>query len=289
MVTAQHLKPPFTYFGGKTSIATQIAALLPAHEHYLEPFAGSLAVLLAKRPSGHETVNDLDGDVIHFWRTLRDDPEGLERVCALTPHSRGEYLASYDLDGTEGLERARRVWVRLTQGRGRSMRRTGWRYYVNPRGSVSSMPDYLEAYTSRLAAAAARLAMVSLECKPALELIAQYGQHEGCLIYCDPPYLGSVRNPRANRAGHGRVYSAEMLDERQHEELSGALNAVAAAVVVSGYPSPLYDEFYRGWHRHEIRVFNGNGTGDRSRVEVLWSNRPFPQPTLFDDLEAGEA
>jgi DNA adenine methylase len=271
------MKPPFTYFGGKTSIAGRIAALLPPHEHYVEPFAGSLAVLLAKPPSPMETVNDLDGDLMTFWRVLRERPLELERACALTPHSRAEHLASYDLDGTEGLERARRVWVRLTQGRGGSMRRTGWRYYVNPRGSSSSMPDYLEAYVGRLAAAAARLAMVSLECKPALELIAQYGQHEQCLIYADPPYLASVRNPRAGRAGHGREYSAEMLLPAQHEELAGALRAARAAVVLSGYASPLYDELYAGWHRTEIPVFNGNGAGDRRRVEVLWANRPFPQ------------
>jgi DNA adenine methylase len=277
------MKPPFTYFGGKTAIAGQIAALLPAHEHYVEPFAGSLAVLLAKKPSPMETINDLDGDLMHFWRTLRDDPEGLERVCALTPHSRAEYLQSYDLDGTEGIERARRIWVRLTQGRGRSMRRTGWRYYVNPRGSSSSMPDYLEAYTTRTAAAAARLAAVSLECKPALELIVQYGQHDGVLIYADPPYLGCVRNPRANRAGSGREYSAEMLTEDQHRELADALLEACAVVVLSGYDSPLYQDLYAAWHRVEIPTFNGNGTGDRSRVEVLWSNRPFPaQGSLFD-------
>lgn len=281
------MKPPFTYFGGKTSIADRIVALLPDHEHYVEPFAGSLAVLLAKPPSPMETVNDLDGDLMHFWRTLRDDPEGLERACALTPHSRAEYLLSYDLDGTEGLERARRVWVRLTQGRGGSMRRTGWRYYVNPRGSSSSMPDYLEAYTERTAAAAARLAAVSLECKPALELIAQYGQHDGVLIYADPPYLGSVRNPRANRARHGREYSAEMLTEDQHRELADTLLEARSAVVLSGYDSPLYQDLYAAWHRTEIATFNGNGTGDRSRIEVLWSNRPFLQGHLFGrDMEA---
>ena len=277
------MKPPFTYFGGKTSIAPQIAALLPAHQHYMEPFAGSLAVLLSKKPSGMETVNDLDGDIVNFWRVLRDDPAGLERMCALTPHSRAEHLEAYgDLTALTEMERARRTWVRLTQGRGGSMRRTGWRYYVDPRGSASSMPDYLEAYRDRIAAAAARLAMVSLECKPALDLIAQYGQHEGCLIYADPPYLGSVRNPRATRAAHGREYSAEMLDDDQHRELAAALNAARAAVVVSGYPSPLYEDLYRGWHRRDIPTFNGNGSGDRSRIEVLWSNRPFAQASLFD-------
>lgn len=87
------LKPPFTYFGGKTTIAAQIAAVLPAHEHYVEPFAGSLAVLLAKRPAPMETVNDLDGVLMNFWRVLRDRPQDLARVCALTPHARAEALS----------------------------------------------------------------------------------------------------------------------------------------------------------------------------------------------------
>jgi DNA adenine methylase len=270
------VKPPFTYFGGKTAIAERIAALLPPHEHYVEPFAGSLAVLLAKPPATHETVNDLDGDLMNFWRILRDRPQDLERACALTPHSRGEYLESYDLDGCDDLERARRIWVRLTQGRGGSMRRTGWRYYVSTVGQYCSMPDYLEAYADRLAAAAARLAHVSLECKPAAELIRQYGAHPGVLIYADPPYLASVRNPRVNRAGHGREYAAEMLTEDQHRELAETLHAAAAAVVLSGYDSELYGQLYGSWHRAELAAFTGNGTGNRRRTEVLWSNRPFP-------------
>lgn len=277
------MKPPFTYFGGKTSIADRIVSLLPPHKHYVEPYAGSLAVLLAKRPSRLETVSDLDGDLMNFWQVLRDNPAGLERMCALTPHSRAEYEASYDLEGVEGLERARRTWVRLTQGRGGSMRRTGWRYYVNPAGKYTSMPSYLEAYSGRIAAAAARLHAVSLERKPALELITLYGAHDGVLIYADPPYLSSVRNRRASRASHGREYSAEMLTDDSHRELAEGLRNCRAAVVLSGYASPLYEDLYRGWHQAEIATFNGNASGDRIRKEVLWSNRPFPsdQLTLF--------
>ena len=57
-----------------------IAALLPAHRHYVEPYCGSLSVLLAKPPSNHETVNDLDCRLITFWRVLRDRPDDLARL-----------------------------------------------------------------------------------------------------------------------------------------------------------------------------------------------------------------
>lgn len=156
------MKPPFVYFGGKIRLAEQIAAALPPHEHYVEPFGGSLAVLLAKPRSRMETVNDLDGDLVTFWRVLRDQPDELMRACALTPHSRAEHLEAYELEqASSELERARRVWVLLTQGRGGQLRPTGWRHYVDPAGSVFGMPGYLEAYVDRIAPAAGRLAGVS--------------------------------------------------------------------------------------------------------------------------------
>lgn len=92
------MMPPFAYYGGKTQLAERIVATLPPHKHYVEPFAGSLAVLLAKPPTTMETVNDLDGDLMTFWRVLRDRPADLIRACALTPHSRGENVDAFDRD-----------------------------------------------------------------------------------------------------------------------------------------------------------------------------------------------
>lgn len=270
------MKPPFTYFGGKTAIAGRIAALLPAHEHYVEPFAGSLAVLLAKKPAPMETVNDLDGDLMNFWRVLRDQPGDLERVCALTPHSRAEHAMSRDLEVPSDLERARRVWVRLTQDRGRSMRFTGWQYKTDRgEGSRLPVPDYLATCTSRIVPAAARLARVSLECGSALDVIARYGRTKAVLIYADPPYLGS------SRLGSPEGYTAEMLTEPGHRQLADALRAADAAVVLSGYDTPLYAGLYADWHRVTLAAYCGNGV-NRTRAEVLWSNRPFPhyQPGL---------
>lgn len=275
------MKPPFTYFGGKTAVAERIVALLPPHEHYVEPFAGSLAVLLAKPPSHMETVNDLDGDLTNFWQVLRDRPGDLERVCALTPHSRAEYLRCYE-PTEDDLERARRVWVNLTQGRGGQMRRTGWRYYADPSGGAS-MPGYLSAYVARLTPAARRLMSVSLECLDALDLIRRYGSYPKTLIYADPPYPESVRARHTRGTVRGPQYRHELRTDEDHRELAEALSACKAAVVLSGYDSPLYSELYADWHRETMGAQAGNGvSGNRARTEVLWSNRPFPA-TLFDE------
>lgn len=264
------MRPPTPYFGSKATIAAQIVALLPEHGHYVEPFAGSMAVLLAKQPSPMETVNDLDGDLVNFWRILRDRPEDLTRVCELTPHSRVELTAAWE-PAADDLERARRVWVRLTQGRGGTMRRTGWRHSI---ADVStSMPAYLAAYRSRLLPVAERIAGVTLECRPALELIATYGSRPAVLLYVDPPYLGTTRGDSNSR------YGVEMRDPEQHRELAATLWDCAAAVVLSGYDSPLYAELYEGWHQVQIATQTANGrAGQMARTEVLWSNRPFAHP-----------
>lgn len=277
------MKPPMPYFGAKGTLADRIAALLPAHEHYVEPYCGSLAVLLAKQPSRMETANDLDSALMTWWRALRDQPDALIRACALTPASRAEYAASDTDPGLSDLEIARRVWVRLTQGRGNSLRpsRTGWRHYVNPSGSSASMPGYLDGYVGRMAAVAERLHAVSLECLPALDLIAKYGAEPDVLLYVDPPYLGATRDSRPQ-------YRHEMQGETEHRELAEALHAARASVVLSGYASDLYDrDLYAGWDRHTLAAATGNAGGDRARTEVLWSNRPLGGnvPALFDLAE----
>ena len=259
-------RPPFTYYGGKTSLAPAIAGLLPPHAHYVEPFAGSLAVLLAKRPAAHETVNDIDGDLVTFWRVLRDQPEELAAACWATPHSRQEY-AMADLDEPcDDLERARRVWVQLTQGRAGTLRNTGWRHYKNPAGSSSSMPAYLDGYVRRIHAAAERLRAVSIECREAIEVITTYGANPNVLIYADPPYLGTIR---------ARNYRHEMASDIEHRRLAYALHACEATVVLSGYRSPLYDELYGEWRAVELKAPRHGRTSRSGAVhEVLWSNRP---------------
>lgn len=277
------MKPPFAYFGGKTVLAPRIASLLPPHKHYVEPFGGSLAVLLAKPQSKLETVNDLDGDLMLFWRVLRDQPDELITAAAMTPHSRAEHQSAYDLDGapTE-LERARRVWVMLSQGRTGTMRRTGWRFFRNPAGTGNAMPEYLDAYVERMPPAAARLRSVSLECRPALDVVRDYGQHPDVCLYVDPPYEGVTR-PRTYDG-----YRHEMRATSDHQDLLAALRECKAAVVLSGYRSPLYDDVLDGWDAIEVPTFTGQGSVEngQGRTEVLWSNRAIRASSLFSEASA---
>ena len=102
------MRVPTSYFGGKSRLAPWIASLLPAHRTYVEPYFGSGAVLFAKPPSHTEIVNDLDGEIVNFFRMLRDRLDDLERACLLTPYAREEYDACQIDPTLDGVERARR-------------------------------------------------------------------------------------------------------------------------------------------------------------------------------------
>ncbi len=278
------MRSPIPYFGSKGTLAPIIAAALDGvpHRHYVEACAGGLSVLLAKRRTRAETVNDLDGRLQTFWRVLRDQPAELERLCSLTPHSRAERELALEFGpGLDDLEVARRVYVALTQGRHGTLRNTGWRFDATPDGHP--YPVRLARFAGRLAPAAARLANVSLECRPAVEIVATYGRSRTALIYLDPPYEIGLRH---------RNYATEMTGA-DHAALAEACLAAAAAVVVSGYPGGIWDAALTGWHRYELAAATTQGAGDSARTEVLWSNRPLALPggagvSTRDDTVRGE-
>ena len=108
----------FGWYGGKFSHLDWLLPLLSSCHHYCEPFAGSAAVLLNRNPSPIETCNDLDGEIVNFFRVLRDNHEALTRGIGLTPFSREEFALACTLDPTlTPLERARRFYVRARQVR----------------------------------------------------------------------------------------------------------------------------------------------------------------------------
>lgn len=271
------LRPPTRYYGSKVRLAPAIARMLPKHRVYVEPYAGSLAVLFAKEPVPHEVVNDRDDNVVHFLRTLRDDPERLARACRLTPHARSEYeLAMHGGEVDDPVERARRWWVRVNQGFNGGAFRVGWSVSVK-QGSNRARAS--AAVADRLEACAERLRTVAIECRPALEVIERFAV-PGAVVYLDPPY---VRSSRAATKTRSRDYTYEMSDD-DHRELAALVRAKQdVAFILSGYACPLYDELYGDWWRWDIGMdrpsTRGTATGTSGAVEVLWANRPIlPAP-----------
>jgi DNA adenine methylase len=116
-----------------------------------------------------------------------------------------------------------------------------------------------------LPAVHARLRRVVVLNRPALEVIRSQDGPE-TLFYCDPPYLPSSR-------ATPDVYQHEM-SEQDHRELLDLLKTVEGKVMLSGYPSDLYDECLVGWTRHCFDVpNNAAGGAEKQRMtEVVWCN-----------------
>lgn len=277
------MKPLVPYHGGKSRLAPWIATLIPPHRVYVEPFAGSAAVLLAKPRSTHEILNDIDGSAMTFYRVLRERPEDLEYACRLTPYSRDKFAAADLNDPTiDDLERARRWWIRTNQSFAHTgSDSTGWSTSIR-RGSnnARSVLNRID----RFAPAAERLATVTFENRDALDIIREYSAPDG-VIYADPPYLLATRSAMQRRPGGD--YRHEFASEDDHRQLATALHESPATVLLSGYHSPLYDELYGDWWTTGRRVLRRSSNGRSARqvhaVEVIWSNRPLAED-LFDGL-----
>lgn len=273
------MKPPVSYFGGKSRLAEWISGLFPPHRVYVEPFMGSGAVFFAKSPAKHEILNDLDGDVVNFFKVLRDSFEELELACRLTPYARQEYAeAVVAEEPTDPVERARRWFVLSTQSFGAiSKRGTGWSTSIVQN---SNNPRTVRNRIGRFAPAAARLAEATIEQRDALTIVKQYDAPDA-VMYLDPPYLGDTRTSHRDGRRPNGDYVHEFATNEEHRELSLVVETLQAHVIISGYDSTLYDELYADWHRLERQVLarasQRRGGGIDHRTEVLWSNRPLEQ------------
>ena len=275
----------FGWYGGKFSHLAWLLPLLPASHHYVEPFGGSAAVLLNRPPSALETYNDLDGEVVNFFRILRTERDALIEAIALTPFSREEFLRSLDTTGPRipDLERARRFFVRARQARtGLAQTATPGRW-ANCRGtSRSGMAGAVSRWlgsVETLPAIAERLLRVQIENRPAIDVIRRYDS-PGTLFYCDPPYVSSTR-------GDVNSYGYE-LTEDGHAELARTLRRCRGKVAVSGYDCELMGRLYDGWHRIEGPRKTAHSV-KRPRQEFLWTNYLDPRAPAAPDppVESG--
>jgi len=261
-------KIAFGWYGGKYSHLAWLLPLLPAANHYCEPFGGSAAVLLNREPSPVETYNDVDGEVVNFFRVLRTERDKLVEAIALTPFCRDELVLATrgPKDGVTEFERARRFYVRARQTR------TGLAQTASPgrwatcrdtsrRGMGGAVSRWLGSCYD-LVEIAARLLRVQIDHRPAVEVIHAYDSPE-TLFYCDPPY------PHESR-GDAKAYGFEMTDA-DHRSLATVLRGVQGKVAISSYECVIMQELYGDWHCTVAPEHICHST-KRTRQEALWTN-----------------
>lgn len=267
--------------GGKHYLANRIIALCPPHLHYVEPFAGGLAVLLAKDPEGvSEVANDLNGDLVNFWCVLQDEDwyEDFRRRVEATPFCEEMWKASgirlqleQRMPSVDRVGYAAAFFVHCRQSlAGRMKGFTGVTRTRVRRGMNNEVSAWLSAVEG-LPAVHDRLKRVLILNRPALDVIR--GQDgSDTLYYCDPPYLHSTRATTGE-------YAHEMT-ETQHFDLLKALARIKGKFLLSGYRSDLYDADAErfGWRRVDFSIPNAAAGGKEKRVmtECVWFNFPLP-------------
>ncbi|MHB1938646.1 MAG: DNA adenine methylase [Acidobacteriaceae bacterium] len=258
----------FGWYGGKFSHLNWLLPLLPACHHYCEPFAGSAAVLLNRQPSPVETYNDIDGEVVNFFRVLRDQKEALIEKIGITPFSREEfyYSVSKNPAGVDDLERARLFYVRARQARTGLAQTASLGRWANckntSRAGMSGVVSRWLGAVDDLPHIAERLLRVQIENRPAVEIVRLYDDAK-TLFYCDPPYVHISRTDK-------KAYGYEMTDA-EHRNLAYALNRCKGKVVVSGYACDMMDELYKGWKCKSAPEKMCHSV-KKNRTEAVWMN-----------------
>jgi DNA adenine methylase len=273
--TAPRLTSPLKWHGGKYYLTKPILDLMPKeHRHYVELFGGGLAVLWAKNPVGvSEVVNDVNGNLTNLYRVLKSEKlfaKFLRRVQAI-PFSRIEWEeARQNLAEQPNARRvARAVWffVLNRMSLAGRMKEFASISKTRTRGGMNEQVSAWQGVVEDLPAIHERLWRVVVENKPAIELMPAHDV-EGCVQYCDPPYLACTRTAK-------NVYGEfEMSDKDHRRFLEVAKSLKHAKVLISGYPSELYDKVLKSWNRRTFDRANSAAGGETKRrmTEVVWMN-----------------
>jgi DNA adenine methylase len=252
---------PLSYFGSKSRLAPQIVKHFPAHRTFCEPFGGSAAVLLAKYPAKVEVYNDLDGELVNFFRVVRDPLlcTKLQTAAQNTPYARAEFeLARQGC--ANPVEAARRFVVRQRMsfgGKGRD-----WAFSIgNSRKGTSAAIQRWRWGIDWLPAIHERFKDVQIECGDWRGVMSRYDGPE-TLFFLDPPYV-----PETRVAG---MYRHELTQE-DHRELVSRLLSVRGMVILSGYNHQTYSPLERaGWGRIDHPTCTHVRGSLTRRVECLW-------------------
>lgn len=253
------------YHGGKYYLRHELLELMPPHHTYVEPFFGGGQFFFFKPPSKREIINDSNPHLMQMWETIKLTPKPLIDILQKTPYDESSFDgARYSSISGSPEEHAAKTFILYRQslgGRGKSFGKSS--HNRLRRG----MPDNESAWLSAIdliAPNSSRLDKVDISIGNALDILRNYDGDDS-LFYLDPPYLPETRVSKL-------VYENEM-GFAEHEHLLQTIIGLKGKVMLSGYESPLYDQYLQGWKRTEINVPNNAAGGIKKKrsFEIIWT------------------
>ena len=256
------MKTPITYYGGKQKMVTTILPLFPNHKLYCEPFCGGAAIFFSKPISKREVLNDLNGDVVNFYKVLKTEFALLRLLVVSTPHSRKVHReAEYIMKNPEIFSEVRRAWAFWVQTNMSFSSKifSGYAYERKSDKTVKWLLNKKLVFNKHLSK---RLDMVDLECNNALKVIASRDSID-TFFYIDPPYFNS-------NCGHYKGYT-----EQDFKELLMLLSQIKGKFLLSSYPSDVLTSFTKKhkWNTKSIvKKVTVTQLTKKLKTEVLTSN-----------------
>jgi len=247
---------PLAYIGGKNRIAAKIVAMFPAHNTYVEAFAGGAQVLFRKEPSRVEVINDLNGDVVNFFRVCQSHHAELARYLGFTLVSR-RWFTLFEAENPAALtdiQRAARFLYLQKNAFAGLVRKRKYHYAVAgpPSFNPARLPQLLEN-------AHRRLERVQIECLPYGEVLDRYDR-PATFFYLDPPYWGR------------KLYQFNFV-ESDYLDLAERLRRVRGKFLLSLNDVPEVREIFRDFRFREIELsYTSQKKAGKRFPELLISN-----------------
>jgi DNA adenine methylase len=264
------LRPGIKCHGGKYYLAKWIIGNFPGDYKemtYVEPYCGGANVLLQKQQSKREIIGDLDSGVVAIYRVMRDMPKSLvSRLMKINYEEDvfNQYLENSKQAFLQGdLNYAINEIVLRRMSRGGLKKAFAWSN--RQRGGQPGDRNAWHTFIKQIPALSKRLQYVEIYHEHALNLIDEFDD-KNTMFYCDPTYLLNTRQSK-------NVYKCDMT-EKDHQMLAERLGEVKGKVILSGYLSPQYDDWYARWFTKSKEIANHASQQKKKKykTEVLWLN-----------------
>ena len=253
------MNSPIKWMGGKYRLRKTIVKMLPKHVCYCEPFGGAGWVLFEKPPSKVEVYNDINSELVNFFRVVRDKPEQLIRAFDYLLISREifEKFKALNLLGVSEVKRAVRFYYLLHFSFSALMKN----FLIMPLGNP---PRVLKNIEQDIKQVKERLVNTIIEQRDFEKVINSYDRKE-TVFYCDPPYYGL-----ADYSSQG----SKPFSKDDHVRLRDCLSRIQGKFLLSINAHPEIYELYSDFYIEEVNVRYSVCIIDKSSIsnELIISN-----------------